>query len=360
VDVTRLTLCLLLIVAAACSRRAQDEQPADTQTIVPVVAQPVTTGSLRAVVHASGVVTPAQGAEFLVTAPEPATVAEVTRNEGEAVASGDVLVRFDLPGANDSVARQRAEVARTQALLESARIAQSRARDLFGRGFISRRELENADRELADAEGAVARAQAALTTSEAAAGRAIVRAPFSGVVARRFHNPGDFVQGAATDPVLRLVDPRGLEITATIPAADAPRVLQGATARLAAGADATPIRLLVASRPAPGPTTTGDSTVRLTFVDPVTLPVDSPVAVDIDAEERTNVVLIPAETLLTDSGRAAVFVAVGGRAVRRAVTTGIVNEERVEITSGLKPGELIVTQGQAGLADGDAISVDLR
>jgi RND family efflux transporter MFP subunit len=284
----------------------------------------------------------------------------VTRSEGDTVTSGDVLVRFDLPGANDSVSRQRAEVARTQALLESARIAQARARDLFGRGFISRRELENADRELADAEAAVTRAQGALAASEGAAARAVVRAPFSGIVARRFHNPGDLVQGAATDPVLRLVDPRGLEVTATIRAADASRVLQGATARLAAAAGANPVRLLVASRPAPAATATGDATVRLTFVDPATLPVDSAVEVDIDAEERTNVVLIPAETLLTDTAGDVVFVAIGGRAVRRAVTTGIVDEARVEVTSGLKPGELLITQGHAGLADGDAISVDLR
>ena len=358
---TRFAVCLLLLAAAACtSRRAQEDTSADTETIAPVVAQPVTTGSLRAVVHASGVITPAQGAEFLVTAPEAATVADVTRNEGEAVTSGDVLVRFDLPGANDSVARQRAEVARTQALLENARIAQSRARDLSGRGFISRRELENADRELADAQAEVGRAQAALAASESAAARAIVRAPFSGIVARRLHNPGDLVQGAATDPVLRLVDPRRLEITATVPAEDASRVLQGATARLAAAAEATPVRLLVSSPPAPGTTSTGDHAVRLTFVDPVTLQVDSAVEVDIDAEERTNVVLIPAEALLTEGSGNVVFVAIGARAVRRPVSTGIVDEERAEITSGLKPGELLITQGHASLTDGAAISVDIR
>lgn len=345
-------------VTACTSRRAQEDAPADNDIVVPVGAQAVQAGSMRAVIHATGVITPAAGAEFLLTAPEPATIAEITRNEGESAASGDVLVRFEIPSANDNLARQRAEVARTQALLESARVAESRARELFERGFISRREMEDVGREVTEAQATVTRAETARGAAEAAAARAIVRAPFTGIVARRLHNPGDFVRGTATDPVLRLVDPRRLEVTATIPAADAARVLQGATARLAAAAGTEPVRLVVASRSA-GATPGADHTARLTFVDPTALPVETPVELDIDAEERTNVVLIPAEALVRNAADTVVYVAVGNTAERRRVTTGIVDEERIEITSGLKPGELLITRGQAGLSDGDTINVEI-
>ena len=36
------------------------------------------------------------------------------------------------------------------------------------------------------------------------------------------------------------------------------------------------------------------------------------------------------------------------------------DEERVEITAGLKPGELLITRGHTGLLDGTTISVDIQ
>ena len=54
-----------------------------------------------------------------------------------------------------------------------------------------------------------------------------------------------------------------------------------------------------------------------------------------------------------------VFIAVGDRAQRRPVTTGVADEQGVEITSGLNPGDLVITRGQSGLVDGAQISVDL-
>jgi cobalt-zinc-cadmium efflux system membrane fusion protein len=354
------TLVLQLALSIACTpRRAQEEAANDTENIVPVGGEIVRAGSIRAVIHATGVVTPAPDAEFLALAPEPARIAEITRDVGQPAASGDILVRFDIPSASESVGRQRAEVARLQALVENARIAQARARDLFERGIISRREMEDADRELANAQAEVGRAEVARTAAESALARAVIRAPFNGIVVARLHNPGDLVQGTATDPVLRLVDPARLEVTATIRAADSARVQPGATARIAGAADTPPVRLLVALR-APSPTGTSDVLVRLTFMDMPTLAVDTPVEVDIDAEERSNVVLIPAAAVLGEGADAAVFVASGNRAERRSVTIGVADEARVEITSGLKRGELLITRGHAGLIDGTAVTVDTR
>jgi multidrug efflux pump subunit AcrA (membrane-fusion protein) len=54
------------------------------------------------------------------------------------------------------------------------------------------------------------------------------------------------------------------------------------------------------------------------------------------------------------------MVAVGDTASRRIVTTGITTEAGVEITSGLKPGDLVITQGHVGLEDGAPISVVVR
>jgi len=52
-----------------------------------------------------------------------------------------------------------------------------------------------------------------------------------------------------------------------------------------------------------------------------------------------------------------IFVAAGSRAERRVVKTGIEDEARIEITEGLRAGELVITRGQLGLTDGAAVTV---
>lgn len=353
---------LLLAIAgtAACKRTAPAGAAVPEVTIVPVAAEPAQTGRLRAVIHASGIVMPADRAEFLAVAPEPARIIEITKREGDSVGGGEILVRFDLPSATQELARQQAEVQRAQLLLESARIAHTRARDLVGRGMIARADMATADRELADAEGAVARAEAVRRVAEEAATRAIIRAPFPGLIVKRLHQPGDVVQGLVTDPVLRLIDPKRIEIAASIPSADVSRVLHGASARLAGGVEGRPVPLSVAAPPNPADLSgNGYVRARLSFLEPPTIPVDTPVEVDIDAEERSNVVFISPEALVRVGNETAVFVAIGDRAQRRVVSTGVADDQGIEITSGLKAGELVITRGQAGLSEGSQINVAL-
>jgi RND family efflux transporter MFP subunit len=358
-----LVLALLVVtamIAPTCRRAPAADAGGDSESdAIPVAAQAVTSGSMRAVVRASGVIVPAEGAEFLLVAPEPARLVEVTKVVGDSVASGEVLVRFELTNSAQDVARHRAELARAQAQVENARAGQTRTRDLVARGLIPRIDLDAAGRELADAQQALDRATSMFALAEAAAARSIVRAPFAGVVAARLHNPGDLVQPAVTDPILRIVDPARVEVLASVPPVDAPRVLQGATARTGSAIEGLIVPLTVAMR-SPVSAVTGMASVRLLPNGPLKLAVDTTIAVEIDAEERTNVVFIAPEWIITDGGQTVVMIAKGDRAERRPVKTGITTDAGVEITSGLTTGELLITQGHIGLEDGAAINVVVR
>jgi len=351
-------IAVVLCTAAAAGCRNAPPPPVERQeTIVPVGVMRAETAGIRASVHASGLVVPAEGGEFLVVAPEPARIAEITKAQGDVVASGEILVRFELPSATQAVARLTAELAGAQAQLENARINQARTRDFAERGFIPRRDLDTADRELADAQAAVERIRVQHAAATEGAGRAIVRAPFNGIVANRHHQPGDVVLSTSADPVLRIVDPRRLDIIVSVPTADVARVVPGAPARIAAAAGIAPVLLTVVGRADDRTVRDGTVPFRLQFKDPAPLPVDTPVEIDIDAEERTNVVLVPAEALVREGGATAVLIANGSRAERRPVTTGLKDAQSVEITSGVRAGELVITRGHVGLADGAAISV---
>jgi membrane fusion protein, multidrug efflux system len=347
----RCAVLLACAVLVACTREVADE--VESNAPVPVSTAMAETGSIAAVSRVTGVVTPAPGADFLVVAPEAARILEISKAEGDPVRRGDVLVRFEIPSSAAEVGKQRAETGRAQARIENARAAQTRARDLFDRGVAARKEVEDAAKELADAEADLQAAQSAASAAQTLASRSIVRATFDGVVARRAHNAGDIVEASSSDPVLRVVDPRRIEVVASVPVADAVAIKPGAPARLVGTSGPA---LKVAARPVAVQEGTASVAIRLAFTSTASYPVGAPVEVEIDRETHKDVVLVPASAVVREGGETAVFVASANKAMRRAVTLGLENGEKVEITSGLKTGEIVVTVGQNGLPDGADIT----
>ena len=345
------------ILAALTACRTQTEEEVETTTAVSVKTAPATRGTIRNVVHATGVVSPAPGAELVVVAPEAARIAEIPHGSGERVRRGDVLVRFEIPSAAAEVQKQQAELARAEAGLQNARAAQTRARELFEHGVAARREMEEANRAAADAEAAIAQARASLSAAQTMAGRAIVRATFDGVISKRDHNPGDIVEAAASDPVLRVVDPDRLEVIASVPLGEVSAVQVGASAHLVNALTTTDdVELKVQSRPTVVETGTATVPVRLRFVKHVNLPVGTPVQLEIDAEQHRDVVLVPAAALVREGEETAVFVASGGKAHRRPVRVGLADATNVEISSGVDAGDQVIVDGQVGLPDDAAIT----
>jgi RND family efflux transporter MFP subunit len=344
------------LAASGCAKPATEEVA--TETVVPVTTAPTEMGNIRAVIHATGDVNPAPNAELLVVAPEHARITEITKAEGDRVRRGEVLVRFEIPTLNADAISKGAEVTAAAARVENAKANQVRLKDLFDRGVASRKEVEDADRELADAQSALSQAQAGRSSAQTLAARQTVAATFDGVIAKRFHNPGDIVEAVSTDPVLRVIDPARLQVDASVPISDLSRIVIGATGRLIVSTDAPPLPLRVVSRPAAVEPGTAAAPVRLSFATAHSLAVGTPVQVEIDAEQHTNVVLVPAGAIVREGEEAAVFVVMGNKAQRRPVVVGIVDKDHAEIKEGVKAGEQVIVKGQAGLPDGAAITIE--
>lgn len=349
-----LVLMAACLAAAGCGRETAEE--VESETIVPVTVAAAAIGTIRGSIAVTGLVTAAPGADQTVIAPQPARIAEIPKAEGERVNAGDVLVRFELPALAADVAKGGADVTRAQARLQNARAAQTRARDLFDRGVAARKEVEEADREIADAQADLTAAQATLGAAQTTAGLAVVRARFTGVVAKRYHNAGELADATASDPVIRIVDPDRLEITASVPIVDVPRIVVGASGRMKNPAGEGEVALTVVSRPAAVDPGTAAVPIRLTFGGRGMGPVGTPVQVEIDTEEHRNVVVVPTAAIVREGEEAAVFVANGDKAERKAVTLGAGNGAQVEIKTGIKAGDKVIVKGQAGLPDGATIT----
>lgn len=336
---------------SACSKPASQET--ETEDKVPVVTRPATRGTIRPVVVATGTVKPATGAELLVSAPQSARIAEMPKGVGDRVRRGDLLVRFDIPSLDADASERRSALASAEARVTTAHANEQRVQLLFQHGIAARKELEDAERERTDAEAAVAAAKTARTAAGELAGRQVVRAPFAGVVAARGHNPGDLVDAAAAEPILRLVDPSRLQIEAAVPLADLARVVVGNPAMVMGPGAYPPERATVLSRPAAVDPTTAAATVRLAFAAPTHLPAGTPVQIEIQGQPDAGVVLVPAAALVQEGTQSYLFaVDAQAKAHRRPVRVGIVAGGLAEILAGVAPGEAVVVSGQNALPDG--------
>ena len=342
---------LVLVVAAvtACGSTAPEE--VETETVVPVVTRVVEVGTIRGVVRATGTVTPAPGADLTIVAPEPTRILECPKPR----ATASRAATCSCVSKSRPLRRTRPRVARKSRKRKQAcamrRRLRARAHDLFDRGVAARKEMEDADRDQAEAEARLAEAQSANEASQVLGRRTTVIAPFNGVVAKRFHNPGDVVEAAASDPILRVIDVTRLEIVASVPVSG-PRQSRDWRERACRCVCAGPPRPVCAcspARPSSSPAVRLGQ-VRLAFTASTALTAGTPVEIEIDAEQHKGVLLVPAAAIVREGAETAVFVAAGDKAHRTPVDARPGRRHARRDRSGLKAGEQVIVSGQARAA----------
>jgi RND family efflux transporter MFP subunit len=338
---------------AGCARGAGD-RGGDAIAVTTAVAD---VGPITAVVQADGVVTVAPGGEQIVTAPEPARIVDLPKSEKEPVVRGDVLVRLELVSVQSDAARQTADISRAEARVESARAAHSRAIDLFERGLVPRLSVDELGGQVLAAEADLRNAREAASTLEAAAAsRSMVRAVLDGVVRQRFMQVGDVV--TPESPILTVLDPQRLEVTASVPFRDAIRINVGNAARVVTAPEgAAPSGLRVVSRPESASDRAAPVAMRLAFNETPSIPVGAAVQLAINGESRDAAVLVPLAAVAQENDETTVYVVVNGRVERRVVSVGITDDEHAEITAGLQRGEVVVIESQTALFEGAKVAL---
>lgn len=351
----RLLAPALVLAVASCHKAAVEE--VETTAAAPVTVVTVQPGTLEGIVSATGVVAAAPGADLTVTAPEAARIVEIPKAEGDRVKPGDLLVRFEIPSLSTDVATRRAEVQQAEARVENADASVKRLGTLVEHGVAAQKELEDARRELAEARAALTQAQSASQNAAVLASRTVVRATFAGVVAKRAHNPGDMVEAAASDVILRVIDPSRLQVVASVAIPDLARVQPGKPAHILVPGSDEPESGKVLTRPAAVDPAGVSADVRIAFEGVTKLAAGTPVRTEIVAEQRQNVIAVPVEAVLTEDEESFVMVAAGDKAQKRKVTLGLKTPKQIEVAAGLKAGEQVIVKGQQGLPDGAAIAV---
>jgi membrane fusion protein, multidrug efflux system len=358
VSVAVVACVVVLGVAAPGCRRASGAGD-DNSGVEPVgvAVEVASQQTLRLTARGAGIVVPTDAGDWSISASELGRILELPKAEGDAVQSGDVLVRFEYGSTATESSARESDVSAASSRLDAARAQLAKVSALYERGFVSRSEYEAAKSAVTAAELDVNRATRQLDTVKEAADRATVRARFPGIVAKVFHHEGDLVNPSPLDPVLRVIDPTHLEVSLSVPMQEAAQVQPGMPATIVSANGAEPGAVLLRS-PADDPHATTE-TLRLSFAQPTTLPVESPVQAEILIAERKDVVTLPSAAILHgEDGGSFVMVAVDGRAHRRDVRLGLRSRERVEIAAGVTAGDRVIVKGPADVAEGAPVSPD--
>jgi RND family efflux transporter MFP subunit len=225
-------------------------------------------------------------------------------------------------------------------------------------GFVSRNDVDNAKRGVTDAQAAENLAKAALDAAKLSQERTVVRARFAGKIAQLYHKAGDIVDSAASDPVVRVVDPARVQVKLILSAAEIARVNSGQTAVIRPPAAPEEAGIII-TRPMLADPTATQGDVRVNFVSPTNLPLDSPVEVELALEERTNAVLVPRNAVLKDDDGSYVMVAGDDeKAHRREVRVGLTTRDLAQILSGVEANDKVIVSGLDQIAEGAAISIE--
>jgi RND family efflux transporter MFP subunit len=346
----------LAVALTACSHPASEA--VETSAAVPVTVEAARFDTLKSTVSTTGTVVPAPGGDWIITAPQAAPIAELPKAEGEVVHVGDLLVRFDIPTLPAELAAKRAAVDQATARLNTAKATVTRLSGLVQQGIAAPREVEEAKRDQAEAEADLAQAQSGVAAATSLLERAVVKATFDGVIAKRWHNPGDLVDASASDPVLRVINPRVLQVVAAVPIAELTRIELGHTGRIVGpgGGDGEAVKVL--TKPAQVDAGSATADVRLTFQSPTKLAAGMVVQVELLADQRTHVLVVPRAAVIHDGDETFVMVAgTDQKAHKHAVTLGLATASLVEVASGLADGDLVIVRGQDGLPDGAVVTV---
>jgi cobalt-zinc-cadmium efflux system membrane fusion protein len=184
-----------------------------------VVAQSAS-GELDAAIAASATVDSTPDAEAVLTPRAAGTVVRIFKRIGDPVRAGETLALVESRDASAIAADRSAASARVT--LATKQLA--RERSLLAQGVSPRADYETAEANLAVARADAMRASAAAVAARVAGdGRSVaVVSPVSGRVTAASANLGQFVSAEAE--LFRVADPSRLQITASVPPADATRV----------------------------------------------------------------------------------------------------------------------------------------
>jgi len=349
-----------LLTLGACKKGPSEADAANAKSAAMTIGTEniaiVTNGEVMSGPMLSGAIVPERDAT--IRAQVGGSVLQTYAEQGQRVGAGQLLARLDAAGLQDTYLSARSAVTSASSGADIAARELARSQKLLAAGAIAERDIEQARRASIAANAGLADARARLANAQKQLDNTRVVAPISGVVSERAVSAGDVVQPGAA--MYTVVDPSSMRLEASIPAD-----------QLAAVRIGVPVTFTINGYP--GRTMLGKVTRINPTADPATrqvriiasIPNTSGALVGglfatgrLASETKTGLIA-PASAIDQRSNIPAVMRIRQGRVERVLVQLGLRDEgaERIEITSGVQPGDTLLLGAAQGISAGTAVKV---
>lgn len=334
---------------------------ADTQKsvpAVPVTSAPVVLKTEPVRLYAIGNVEPYT--TVALKALVDGQIVSVPFKEGDEVRQGAVLFEIDPRPFAASLRQAQANLAKDKALLDRAIEQEKRYRDLLDKNFISPDAYEQVRTNAETAAATVSADQAAIESAKLSLAYCTIRAPVTGYAGRIQIQRGNLVKANDTNPLVTINQVVPIYVSFSVPEqsladirkyqADGELRVQ---TRLAAATHA-PVAGRLSFIDNSADTTTGTIKLKAEFPNTdKTLWPGQFVNVVLTLYEQKDAVVAPSAAVQEGPNGQYVFVIKPDQTIElRDIKVARADGEDTIITSGLKPGEQVVTVGQLRLAPG--------
>jgi RND family efflux transporter MFP subunit len=284
--------------------------------------------------------------ELAFSAEKSGKVISVLVREGDRVSVGQTLaiMRGDAININAQAA---------EAAYLNAKSDYNRFENAFKTGGVTKQQLDQAKVALTNADANYKQAKINV-------GDTRIKAPISGIINKRFIEPGSMLAAMPATQLFEIVNVNTLKLTVN--------VNESQVASLKTG---TPVN--VTSSVYPDQQFKGKITFIAAKADsslnfPVEIELSNNISNDLkagmygtalfkSAQQKQSMTVIPRNAFVGSVSSNKVFVVENGKAVLKTVVAGRILGDRVEILGGLSDGEQVITTGQINLQEGTKVDV---
>lgn len=287
--------------------------------------------------------------------------------EGQTVKAGDLLFVLEKDNFQAVVDSAQANLEKAQVDADNLTIQAQRAEVLVKQRTISQATLDDRIAAQKQAEAVVQQAKATLQQAKINLGYTEIRAPFGGRIGTSNFSVGALV-GPSTGPLATIVSQDPIYVTFPVSDRTILEVTAGDRASAATGSVAVHLRL-ANNLPYPEVGTidftgikvdpaTDTVTVRAKFPNPKDTLLDGQfVQIFAESKEPVEALLVPQKAVLTDqSGNYVLTVDADNKVVQRHITQGQTFSSDVVVQSGLKAGDMVVTEGLQRIRPGQVVA----
>jgi RND family efflux transporter MFP subunit len=336
----------------------EPEAPAELIVrLAPFEVTEVAPGDLSETLRVTGSLTPSR--QVHLSAEVSARLLDVTVREGDSVKEGALLAQFDVVSLENQLAQAQSNAEATRVQFAQAQSDFERTQTLVERDLAAPTALENAQSGLDQLRAQVAAQETSVQNAQTALEKARVTAPFDGVIAERQVDPGAFV--ATGSPLFTIVDLTSLEVEATAPVSISNQITEGqiVTLRVEGFGDQTFTGEVERLNP---------MAISGSRMLPVYIALENTNGAlrggmfatgRITLEEKSDALWVPVEAIREDAQGTFVLTANGEALERRAVEVARDwdNGAKVEIASGLEPGDTVVSAPLPELRAGQKFAI---